>query len=81
MAKGFIYKFKTIVEQNNWELNHRLEGGKNISEIDRFEFIRLRVKTYPAGIYRFKSLKEKQTDEFKRVMKAWEELVRNEKNS
>lgn len=77
--KSSIHRFRTIVEQNNWELKHRLESGKRIDEIDRYEYMRLKVKAYPLGIYRFKTLKEKQEDEFKRVMSAWEKLVRDEK--
>ncbi len=80
MAKGVIHRFKTIVEQTNWELRHRLEEGWGLDEIDRFEYIRLRVRAYTPGVYRFKTLKEKQADEFNKVMKAWEVFVQSEKN-
>ena len=78
--KGSIHKFRTIEEQNEWELIHRLENGERVEEFDRFEYMRLRVKPYPPGIYRFKILKEKQEDEFKRIMSAWEKLIKDEKN-
>ncbi|MEW6684956.1 MAG: hypothetical protein AB1393_01960 [Candidatus Edwardsbacteria bacterium] len=78
--KGSVHKFKTITEQNDWELKKRLENGEKLEEIDRFEYIRLKVKPYAKGIYRFKTLREKQTDEFIRIMTAWEKLTENEKN-
>ena len=78
--KNSIHKFNTITEQNDWELKSRLESGNRIDQIDRFEYLRLRLKPYPSGIYRFKTLDEKQKDEFKRVMKAWEKLSKNKNN-
>ena len=76
--KGRIYRFRTIIEQNEWELRRRLEGGRRVDEFDRYEYIRLKVKAYPPGIYRFKTLKEKKEDEFKRVIDAWEKQVSDE---
>lgn len=78
--KGSIHKFRTIEEQNEWELIHRLENGEQVDEFDRFEYMQLRVKSYLPGIYRFKTLKEKQEDEFKRIMSAWEKFIKDEKN-
>lgn len=78
--KGSIHRFRTIIEQNNWELKKHLEKGERVDEIDRFEYIRIRGKVYSQGVYRFKTLREKQEDEFKRVMKVWEELIRDEKH-
>ncbi|MDI6839852.1 MAG: hypothetical protein QMD71_03185 [bacterium] len=70
-----IHRFKTVEEQNRWELSHRITKNR-IDEIDRYEYMRLKVKPYPPGIYRYKNLQEKQEDEFRRVMKAWEELTK-----
>jgi len=78
--KGSINRFKTIVEQDEWELVSRLENGERVDEFDRYEYIRLRVKPYSPGIYRFKTLKEKSEDEFIRVMKEWEKINKNEKD-
>lgn len=72
--KASIYRFRTIIEQDDWELRHRLEEGKTIEEINRFEYMCRMVKIYPVGIYRFKTIDEKRRDEFERVMKAWEKL-------
>lgn len=69
--KSGIYKFKTLKEQNDWELKYYLEKGKNIQEINRYENIRLKVKIFPEGIYKFTTLKEKWEYEFRKVMEAW----------
>ncbi len=74
-TKTSIHRFKTIIEQNEWELIKRLESGQRVDEFDRYEYVRLKVKPYPPGIYRFKTLKEKQDDEFKRVITAWEKQI------
>lgn len=70
--KGSVHKFKTLSEQNSWEFESRLKEGKRIEEIDRFESVRSRVKPYPRGIYRFKTMEEQQVDEFRRVLTEWE---------
>lgn len=75
-GKGFIRKFKTIEEQDEWELKHRLEGKQKLEEIDRYEYSRSGFKLYPPGIYRFKTIDEQQQDEFKRVMKVREKRAR-----
>lgn len=72
-----IYKFKTLEEQNEWELIQRLKA-KQIDELDRYEQIRVRVSPYPPGTYKFKTLEEKWQDEFERVMVAWDLLTKNE---
>ncbi len=74
--KDRIIRFKTIEEQSGWELINRLEKGEKVEDFDRFEWIRLRVKAYPSGIYRFKTIKEKNEDEFKRVMFSWDGLIK-----
>ncbi len=70
--KAGVYRFKTIEEENKWVTIERIKEGKTVEDIDRYEYIRLQVKAYPPGIYRFKSVKEKQQDEIRRVIEAWD---------
>jgi|GEM_PF-1624913 len=76
-VKPCIYKFKTLKEQNEWELKKYLEEGKDVHEINRFENIRLRVKIYPKGIYKFKTLEEKWEYEFRKVLEIWDKKVKS----
>lgn len=79
-VRSHIYKFKTLKEQNEWELKNYLEKGKDVHQINRFENIRLRVKIYSKGIYKFKTLEEKWEYEFQKVMEMWYKRIKGAKS-
>ena len=70
--KSGVYRFKTLKEENRFYFEHWLEKGKKLEDLNTYEYIRLKVKAYPPGVYRFKSIEEKYRDMVKRVIKAEE---------
>jgi len=75
--KSGVYRFKTLEEENRFYLEHWLERGKKLEELDTYEYVRTRVRAYAPGIYRFKTIGEKQHDEVEKVIKAWERKNEN----
>ena len=71
--KAGVYRFKTFEEANRFYIEHWLERGNILEEINTFEYIRLKVKAYLPGMYRYKTIEEKQKDMVRRVIKAEEE--------
>ncbi len=62
-----ILRFKTFEEMEEYKWKEIFEKGIPYYEIDRFENRRLKAR-YPAGVYRFKTLREKWDFEFKIVV-------------
>lgn len=73
--KSGIYRFKTFEEADRAYFERWLEKGKKLEELNTYEDIRLRVKAYRPGIYRFKSIEKKHIDLVKRVIKAEEDGI------
>lgn len=71
--KAGVYRFKSFGEANRAYFEHWLGKGKRLEELDTYEYMRTRVKAYSPGIYRFKSIEEKEKDRVMRVIKAWNE--------
>jgi hypothetical protein len=68
--KSGIYRFKSIEEQNDWEVSQRIAEGIPYWKWDRYEYARLHTK-FRSGIYRFKTLREKEDWEFGEVTRQW----------
>lgn len=67
-----IYKFKNLEEGNKKYLEYWLGKGKKLEELDSYEAMRIRVRAYASGIYKFKTMKEKEKDTVIRVIKAYD---------
>lgn len=68
--KTGIYRFKTIEEADEFNWRIRIEEGLPYWEFDRYEYARFHILFDP-GVYKFKSLKEKEDWEFNQVCEKW----------
>lgn len=73
MRKVRIYKCKNFEEANKIYFEHWLRQGKNLEELDNYEYIRTKVRAYPPGIYKFKTIEEKERETVLRVVEMWDE--------
>jgi len=69
-----IYRFKDILEAEEFKWNEIIKKGLPYWKFDRYEFARLNIKFTP-GRYRFKNIMEKREWEFKEVCNKWRKQV------
>mgnify|MGYP001104136554 CR=1 FL=1 len=67
-----VFRFKTIEKAEKYKWKKILEESLPYWEYDRYEYARLNVK-FRSGIYRFRTLKEKNEWEMQEVCERWRE--------